>query len=63
MENETTKWLEFRKGGQATVEQMLGSAERKKFRRAGLEESESGIHLGKLTICRSSETENLNGVH
>ena len=36
MENETTKSLELRKGGQVTEEQTLGSAERKTFKRASL---------------------------
>ena len=41
---------EFPNGGKAVVEQILASEERKKFKRAGLYESQSRIRVGKLTI-------------
>ena len=49
METKTT-WSEITNGGKAIVEQIAASEERKKFKRAGLWESQSGIRLGKLTI-------------
>ena len=49
METETTTWSEFPNGGKAIVEQILASEERKKSKRAGLWESQSGIQVGKLT--------------
>ena len=48
METETTTWSEFPNGGKAIVEQILASEERKKSKRAGLWESQSGIRVGKL---------------
>ena len=60
LETETTTWSEFPKGGKAIVEQILASEERKKSKRAGLWESQSGIRVGKLTIwVRSFEIEKL----
>ena len=50
METETTTWSEFPNGGKAIAEQILASEERKKSKRAGLWESQSGIWVGKLTI-------------
>ena len=50
METETTTWSEFHSGGKAIVEQILVSLERNKSKRAGLWESQSGIHVEKLTI-------------
>ena len=53
-------WSEFSNGGKAIVEQILASEERKKSKRAGLWESQSGIRVGKLTIwVRSFEIEKL----
>ena len=40
----------FPNGGKAIVEQILVSEERKKSKKAGLGESQSGIRVGKLTI-------------
>ena len=58
VETETTTWWEFPNGGKAIVEQILASEERNKSKRAGLWESQSGIHVGKLTIwVRSFEIE------
>ena len=54
METETTKWSDFPNGGKAIVEQILASEERKKSKRAGLSESQSGIWVGKLTIWFSN---------
>ena len=60
METETTTWSEFSNGGKAIPEQILASEERKKSKRAGLWESQSGIRVGKLTIwVRSFEIEKL----
>ena len=60
METETTTWSEFPNGGKAIQEQMLASEERNKSKRAGLWESQSGIHVGKLTTwVRSFEIEKL----
>ena len=50
METETATWSEFSNGGKAIVEQMLALEERKKSKRAGLWELQSGIQVGKLTI-------------
>ena len=49
METETT-WSEFPNGGKAILEQILASGERKKSKRAGLWQSQSGIRVGKLII-------------
>ena len=60
LETETTTWSEFPKGGKAIVEQILASEQRKKSKRAGLWESQSGIQVGKFTIwVRSFEIERL----
>ena len=60
METGTTTWSEFSNGGKAIVEQILVSGERKKFKRPGLWESESGILVGKLSIwVRSFEIEKI----
>ena len=45
METETTTWLEFPNGGKAIVEQILASQERKKSKRAGPWEPQSGIQV------------------
>ena len=50
METETTTWSVFPTGGKAIVEQILASEEINKCKRAGLQESQSGIRVGKLTI-------------
>ena len=50
MEMETTTWSDFLNGEKVIVEQIPASEERKKSKRAGLWESESGIRVGKLTI-------------
>ena len=42
MENETTTWSEFSNCGKAIVEEILESEERKKSKRAGVWESQSG---------------------
>ena len=58
MEIETATWSKFPNGGNANVEQILVSEERKKSKRAGLWESQCGIWVGKLTIwVRSFEIE------
>ena len=63
METETTKWSEFPNGGKDIVEQILATEERKKSKRTGLWESQSGIQIGKLTIwVRSIEIEKYNRV-
>ena len=49
METETTTWSEFHNGRKAIVQQILASEERRKSKRAGLWESQSGFHVGKLT--------------
>ena len=49
METDTITWSEFSNGGKAIVEQILVSQERKKSKRAGLWESQSGIWVGNLT--------------
>ena len=60
MKNETTTWSEFSNGGKAIVEQILASEEKNKSKRAGLWELQSGIQVGKSTICvRSFETEKI----
>ena len=50
METDTATWSEFPNGAKAIVEQILVSEERKKSKRAGLWEPQSGIRVGKLTI-------------
>ena len=50
METETTTLSKFPNGRKANVEEILVSEERKKSRRAGLSEPESGIQVGKLSI-------------
>ena len=51
---------EFPDGGKATVEQILASEQRKKSKKTGLRESQSGIRVGTLTIwVRSFEMEKL----
>ena len=63
-EIKTATWSEFPNGGKAIVEQILASEERKKSKRVGLWESQSGIQVGKLTIwVRSFEIENYKRVH
>ena len=47
---ETATWSEFPNGGKTIVEQILVSEERKKSKRAELQESQSGIWVGKLNI-------------
>ena len=62
VETEETRWSEFPNGDgeKAIVEQMLASEEKRKSRKAGLWESQSGIRVGKLTIwVRSFEIEKL----
>ena len=55
MENETTTWSEFFNGGKATTEQILGSDERNRSKRAGLcGLYYSAIGVGTLTIWVSS---------
>ena len=57
---ETETWSGFSNGGKAIVKHILASEERKKPKRAGLLESQSGIRVGKLTIwVRSFEIEKL----
>ena len=51
---ETETSIKFPSGGKAIVEQILASEERKKLKRAGLWESQSGIQVGKLTIWQRS---------
>ena len=50
METETTTWSEFSNGGKAIVEQILASEEINISKRAGLQESQSGIRVEKLNI-------------
>ena len=50
METETTTWSEFTNWGKAIVDQILGLEERKKSKRAGQWESQSGIRVGTLAI-------------
>ena len=50
METEKTIWSEFFSGGKATLEQILGSEERKNPKEQGCLESQSRIQVGKLTI-------------
>ena len=60
MDTETKTWSEFPNGGKTIVEQMLVPEERKKSKRAGLWESQSGNRVGKLTTwLRSFELEKL----
>ena len=60
MKTETKTWSEFHNGGKAVVEEILASEEKNKFKIAGLWESQSGIHVGKLTIwVRSFDIEKL----
>ena len=60
METETTAWSELNNGGEAIVEEILTPEERKKSKRAGLWESQSGTRVGKLAIwVRSFEIEKL----
>ena len=60
VETETATWSEFPNGGKAIVEQILASEEISKPKRTGLQESQSGIRVGKLTIwVRSYEIEKL----
>ena len=60
METETTTWSEFPNGGKATVEQILRLEEINKSKGARLWESQSGIHIWKLTNwVRSFEVEKL----
>ena len=60
METDATTWSEFAIEGKDIVEQILVSEERKKSKRAGLWESQSGIRVGKLIIwVRSFEVEKL----
>ena len=54
METETTTWFEFPSGEKAIAEQILVSEEINKSKRAGLWESQSGIHVGKLNIWETS---------
>ena len=54
METETTTWSEFPNRGKAIVEQILASKERKKSKRVGLWELQSGIRVGKLNFWVSS---------
>ena len=50
METETTTWSKFAHVGKVTVEQILGSGEIIKLKRAELRESQSKFRAGKLTI-------------
>ena len=60
METERTAWSEFPNERKPIVEQILASEERKKSKKSGIWESESGIRVGKLTIwVRSFEIEKL----
>ena len=60
IEIETTTWTEFPHGGKAIAEQILSTEERNKWKKAGLWESQSGIHVRKLiTWVRSIEIEKL----
>ena len=43
MKTETTSWSEFPNGGKAIVEEILGSEEINKSKRAGLWESSQGF--------------------
>ena len=58
MENKSTTWSEIPNEGKDITKQKLASEERKKFKRAGLRESQSTIQVGKLTMwVRSFEKE------
>ena len=50
METETTTWLKFPNKRKASVEQIIGPEEINKSESTGLWESQSEIHVGKLTI-------------
>ena len=50
----TQTWSGFANGGKVIVEQILVSKVRNKSKRGGLWESQSSIHVGKLTIWVSS---------
>ena len=59
METDTT-WSELTNGGKAIGQQILASEEKKKSKREGLWESQSGVWVGNLTIwMRSFEMEKL----
>ena len=59
-EFETTTWSEFPNGRKNVVEQILVSEEINKSKRAGVWQSQSEIHVEKLTIwVRSFEIEKL----
>ena len=51
METEAMPCSEFSNGGKAIVEQMLASEERKKSKRAGLLESQSGLRVQQVYQC------------
>ena len=53
METETTKWSEFLNEGQVIVEKILASEKRNKIEKIGLWEWQSGIWVGKLTVCQT----------
>ena len=48
METETTTWSEFPNGKKAIVKRILASEERKKSRRAGLWELQSGSNYNRV---------------
>ena len=50
MKTDTKTWSEFPDEGKAIIEQILASEERKKSKREGLQESQSAMREGKLTI-------------
>ena len=54
MKTETKTWSKFTNGQRGIIEQILESEERKKSKRAGVQESQSGNQVGKLTIWESS---------
>ena len=54
METDKKTWSEFPNGGKAFAEKILASEQRNKSKRAGLWESQSGIHIGMLTIWARS---------
>ena len=59
--NIESHWKPLENHWKAIAEEILASQERKKSKRAGLWESQSGIQLGKLTIrVRSSEIQKLS---
>ena len=51
METETT-WSRFPNGGKGIVEQILVSDDINKSKRAGLWQSQTGIHVGMLTMSK-----------